>query len=957
MLPDERRAADLKFLSLCESAINIGDVLLSLAVDPALPPNVRLTCGLAVEPMLTTTGWTEGNRFSDKELLSQSLLACVSSGFQNESKALSGTLLRCLAQIITLEYYSERWNALLTTLAADALAVGGSGLELLLMLSTSSRKCPALWLLLAHDVAELWINRLRCDDSGKADALQFISNLLRHRCKPSEEHEYHFAEQCFILQGGMLDYLVTLLESQVSLGSCVTPSMDWPKYFKESSVMLVICSRLAHSPSLASCGLESSIYFLINAKTSYFNPGNPTVAEQVISVVESSLECIQSVLMPFTEHCASRYHELMNAVMPFLIRLPDMGEDSEDELIQLVVEDEAVPLGCGGDDICSLAGAIIELFLEGHPERCGETVQCLLSLISELSSRPSNAAMAMSLLYTGLFHISRVYNAGSKCLASDVNQSQPHFFASLCSILACHLSQEYDTSHLLYSMSQCFRYCSDESLLAEYFSFLSSVRQQMPSTSSQAYGMLLHAVAVVLPDINTSLALQVVDGWWMHCLQAASTAPSPTFYLLSDAINIFVRIHSDLTVAIFESGYLMMILEKYCLYSSTRVLPSRLTTLLELLLDHTTGSLCAAVQPAVEQLSVFCLRGDIQSQLLLRQFTSLSSTIAAKAAQGSTSCCQSCGLKVLREFLPVLAAYGSDRYPFDDSTTRALAVCFGSSVLVAADALKDSLGSIRSATCCLLLSPPTGGGRHAATLVSAICASIALQGIAAPAALDMDITPLLRSALSGDVVEERCGVNYLGLSMLLSAIAVRSPSVFFDVFSLMPSADRKNDGGWRTAIGLWASVALFADDFSWGYILCGWLSIINYMVSLAVQQRAVFYQAHRGMTVYMFPSIFTKTTPRHCSEMSFLDAIIAGLLLSTRQPRGSSVSGFKKDLNPLLSVEQAVLRVSEGRTSVEQLGAAPLLQIGRKESCRVVLEHLSSAGYADAVCRVSQLFA
>eukprot|EP00796_Vickermania_ingenoplastis_P010653 gene10653-7400_t len=949
--PQHRQAADVRFIDLCQNAINVGDVLVSICLDPSIPSTIRLTCALAVEPIVTVWGWSEGNRFSDKDCLSSSLVAYFNSGLPStEPGHLVRAILRFLSKIIVLESNAEKWTGLLQGIATNALISGGFGMELLILLSSEAKTSPELWLFLARNVVEPWLEPLRFPAPFRSSGLEVVLNLLSKRCKPSEESKFKLSDQCFLLQKGMFSYIAEVLERQVQDAQNRTSDpTERLQYFKESGRMLEIAHRLVRSQDAALLVFQMGSFFVANVQPLYLSELGQ-LSPEILKMTESGLECLQDILISYPDGEYPKIVETISAIIPFMIRLQDEGSTVEEAfLADLLMEDETVPLGCGGDDVPSLSGSIVELFLEAHPEFAQQMLASLLPL-SEQVEQQSNKDVSVNFAANALIHVSRVYVASNRSLADDLGP-QNELLQHLFSVLLSKLDDEYLSSLLIFGISQCFLFSTNEGLLAEFLGFLDTVR--VKAMTQCLCGVVMYSIGSVLEHAEQSLARRILrESWWNAAVDGAAASTSQfSLFLHGFLIITIMKLQPDAKI-LFRNNCQMVcsIVENYCGFSLTRALPQQLQDFLNLLLVHPPQTLCSSFGGAIERVTCRCSNFQSpSSSIVLRQMSLFMLDIVIQVVQGKGTLCPQCCLGFVHSVVPLLAAFGSEMGPFDEGTSRSLASCLGAAVVVGGASLDPYAEAILCCTRAVLAGCTSE--RHTSQTISGVCGSLTLQGIMRPVILDADPTPLVRQVFEGDLITGRRGVNYLGAVLFVSVFSIRSPFTLHRAFGSMPSADKRNDAAWQAAWGWCSSLAPFADDITWSYILCSWLRMILYISALPPDQHAIFFAPRPHITLFPFPSIFAQKVPgAPFSNLSFFSAVVAGLLwVKNSFSKCAQVSGIRKELQPLVALDKVLPSLITDGDSLKSMNMELLLTARREEAVEALLEKLCDMGFKSII--------
>lgn len=1044
----DRRQADLEFIELCQTSANIGDVLFHITLNSQLPIGIRLTSALALEPLVSAAGWTVGNKFQDKELLTSLLLKYFlnssNSCFLSDPLNLVSAILRVISKIIVLEFPSPKWEELLSSVIDDSnvLLTGGFRLDLITLLTSECKINTSLWFFLAENFEKKWFQSLlQHSSSFRATGFEVLWNLLKSRPKKQAEIlslSLNSSSQLLLLEPSLLMNCVKeVLEKQLQeMQMRVTEEAERDRYLKELDWLLLIAQDITKTKEQA--------LFLFNILSSlliYFQPVYLSVlscpVEELSRLLQTSLSGVQYILTAFDQLPFERTEETIQAVLMYLIRLPsnylgaseistlenddDFNEEQMSRLKQHVMEEEVIPLGCGGDDVPSLAGCILELFLENNPSQCVPVLSSLFSLFDYVEQHGKGSYAVCSFFSNAVFHIGRVGMMTNCCLARNVLDYSGTFFLQFYTV-----AWGYGSSHplmcstLLYGASQLFFYyretddsdstnvtCSsffregsteERTLnggLKHFLNFLEQVHHtaselhQGSSSHGFLAAMAMYSIAAILQHaVSMPLSLErelVNESWWSGAFENASKATSH-FHLFAycELLNAVIILRPEVKTSLpqFEV-YFCSVIENFYAYSTIRALPLLFCRLLQHLMEHQPGVSCCTVQKGLALLGGRCSSFHTPSSaLILRQLSFLIVDFSTRYAlpqsnaASSTCFCEGCFLHLVTGLIPLLCQFGSTMGPLDESTTRSLSTCFSTSMLAFENVLSGHAELVLQSTCRVLAGSTQE--RHASSTISGVCSSVAIQLLSAVRRRDVKIKLLdyaniaLQNVLATpldevDLIQGRKGVHDMGTLMVLSLALIHHPSAclhlivngfspFLSVQGMereeMPNVEQQErcKRVWQRALGWSCSLAAFADNITWSYILSGWLSLLSSILSLEMkQQETNLFSPLAYCTVYSFPSVFSQKAPQKVwCHQNIGGAIIMGLLLVKRATsKVTRLSGFRNELHHLLLVEDMFSFISSTElTTFESLGLPTFLreQASQSHSGQAVLRKLSELG-------------
>lgn len=1046
VLEETRRQADLEFIHLCQTGVNIGDVLILNALDSQIPIGIRLTSVLAVEPLITMTGWMNGNQFSDKaQLLSRIwkyLLDTGNSSLALDPANLVTAILRVAAKILILEFPAEKWEELLTNMFGDAAVFfsGGYRLDFLVLVTSQCGPNTLLWLYLTEKVQKCWWKSLLDYSSAfRSTGFEVLWNLVKARPKnsalqsssllnSSRPHQLLLLEPSLLMNG----IIEVLRKHQQETEARVVDERERCRYFKEVEWLLLIAQSLAKTEEQAHFLFQFVSFFLIRFQYMYLSE-LPLPSEGLSGGIQTSLSCLQYILITFSEVDFECIGDTIQTVMMYLIRVPsnclsnspsvpfvddeDYTEEEMSRLKQHIMEEEVVPLGCGGDDVPSLAGCILELFLEKNFSQCVPLLSSLFLALEQVSFRGGGPQAVFSFFSKAIFHIGRVGVMDSRCLAHDLTATNSSFFSQLYSMVWSYgSSNPLPCATLVYGASQLFFFygsslttntvdsrnksglCDENDTshgtrepITSFFNFLEQVyhagcAHSKGSTSHEFLaGIAIYSIAAILQHAvrspSSSAHYLVRESWWNVSFENASKASSHIQLFAScELISAIMALRPEMKYFLpqFDDCFLSVI-NNFCDCSTVRAIPALLTEVLKQLLDHQNDGLCSTMRKGFRLLGERCCSFISHSTaLVLRQVSlmivDVTTDVYLRHSQSISrpSYCEGCFFCLVSGFLPLLCQFANTMGPFDEGTTSSFSACFSTSTLAFHAALHPQAEQVLQSTCHILAGSTQE--RHPSSTISGVCSSVAIQllsicrrnefGLGLLGYVGLSLEHVF--SVSSDetyLIEGRKGVNYLGAMMLLSVAFIQHPSACLQYMmknAMAPSVPSEGAGelpqqerccrAWQRALGWSCSLARFADDITWSYILSGWLSLLSCVLSLPPDQReTIFFTPLSYLTVFAFPSAYSKKVPPKVWPLQSVGGALAtGLLLVKHSySRATRLSGFRKELHHLLLIKDVIPCMSSKDTFLfEAFGLASLFpgQVSQSQSAQAVLQKLSEFG-------------
>lgn len=980
----ERARFDEELMELHATAANIGDVLISLGLDRTVPFRIRLSSLLALDPLVNLEDWKKGNRFSDKNAVSCNLVQY----FQNRSiitdePPLQRVLFQVFSKVLCYEFCeASPWQELITEFAKKALSHESLSMELMLALSVVAKSSAPLWLFLAKDILLMFSETIRSSNRLQADALQFVVNLRKNRCPHAEEAKFRLKEQCLLLQEEMSDFAVGILQQKVNDASlfCLDATAERVQYLSECHHALQLCTFFIQNEELALKIFTTAHFFLINIQPYYLSEMVAPTTE-VMKVANSSLSAIQEVLTAFPSLSYPCISETMNAVMWYMVKHCDeCNNDRESNLLaDLMMENEALPLGCGAYDVPSLAGSILELYLEMKPDASGLVLNHIWSLVPEVEQK-TNQETAVLFFATAMYHISRGYLFHTQCAAEDSTVAENFFPAIFSMSLTVRSTNEYLWSMLLKGVSQCFFYCKEPTVAGLAFQGLDALynyQSNFPSgTGEPLIPITMHAIGCLLENIScTSIefARQMVqEHWFFRAVTGVSTASSQiSLFGFGFTLNVILTLQPLAKVMMWEQEALLArVIDNFFLYSTIRPIALLLGSLLQRFLEHSEPSsggadsaACATVLGSIRLIFSRCENFQALSSSLVMRQLSVCFLAVLTALSSVPILCRSCIFAAVKEGMMLLCQFGVEMGPFDEGTSRSFAAFFGTAAVICKDVLEAPFLEIMFQSSSAILFGSVGE-QHSCSTISALGSAQALIVMQQPSLLDSEelLCSVLQKLFMGNVLSHRKGVNYLGAVLFFSAAVIRAPSKASAALLKGDTAGEGNWEGWGAGLGWSCTLAPFAEESTWGFIMAAWLFILQNLVGAGCSPEHLSILGRNRLShirVYKFPSVISKKPSKAVEGgVSAIEAITAGLIMVRNGVRPAPVSGFRKELLGSVEVQEVISRVvAEPPPSTSLISWLPaLLKQPKAEAAHRLLEILNQLGFGEQVMSMEYCF-
>ncbi|KAH8615883.1 hypothetical protein ERJ75_000534000 [Trypanosoma vivax] len=1013
----ERRDADVRFMDMHASAVNIGDALVEVSVSD-MPFGLRLAAALALEPLVTKQKWMEGSSFSDKARTLSMLMTYLRNDTTGCNKGVCASLCLCLCRVISFESPAPHWDVFLEECVFTILSGWESGdvdtvtpatfhYAVVVGLSEVCATNQALWWTMASVVIPRLLAGLEdvgiCTQANKTSqcllCLSIVSNLMQRRPRLSEVSEAQRPTSSFIFTDAFRQFIGNSLRwlTDSVFPTFAAAALD-PALERKCELLLDIA-----------CHLISDIDFAILL----FHCGTEFVARSWAR--GSALECLSGVLHTFPE--VSLQFDAGAVTSTLLKCMAGAAAESENSdrsmdvnreavLLESLQEDCVVPLGCTGGDISSTAGAVLELLIEANPQQLSSIMDSLCQYCSSYNQ------------LTFVFRSSdwRAWSAALRCCCRVCAEKE----VSLCDCLPdaenrllgplAQLIPEvggYVAAELLDLISLCVARTSQWptcdafiALLNDIFnkncacvedvgdghSCLSSNKDGTITVICRNRSEKLFGVATGVD--HESLALLSVTVFALHrllsqcdksVLMNLTTKCDVHSWLLRSlaviahgcSLGVYCGIHAVRTLlskaprtAPLNSQLVVTAVTNACLHCTVPDASTLVTGLLRCLCDHTPGE-CALASQVLVTFTAQCVKTNPYCSILLRSLTDYTlSVVRMSLARSQDSeesyqgACIKCMASQLELCIPVVACFAVDDAPHDESTTRLLSKCFAT--LAASAASGYSIAKLlceRTAYAFIEVFCSSARERHSSRTLSAAAAALCAAAVASPALLDAsDVLEILLPPFVASVQNTSGkGMDYVGCCLLLALFFLRHPQQINSVaasFSAEAMPQLHPQPSWSVALGVWSTVAPFADHFTSLYFIAAWCRLLRCMVLFRNQSGGVtdpFSVCSPLCCVYALPSLHVKSlNGPNLTGCSVALCIAIGLALIVHRGPCAAKSRLMDDdvLRPLYITRQLDAVAGCGAHEVE---TDMLTSLSVVESANWLLQYMVNVGYKEHV--------
>ncbi|RNF04138.1 uncharacterized protein Tco025E_08013 [Trypanosoma conorhini] len=948
----ERKAADLRFIELHASAVNIGDALVEVAVaSNAVSCGVRLAAALTLESLVTERAWCEGIGFSDKERVLTALLACLRDASLAASvtdSRLSALLCSCLCRIICFEYPAARWDTFIDECVSAVVSLGATEQQagrgfiqrtLLLRLAEVCAAKAALWWRLASVV----VRRLLAGAAVPGGAgeprllcLRVVLQLMRRRPRPGETTEAERPKSSFIFSDEFRGVVGRGLEEGAKVFESGVPRTI---LLEECGLLLDVAQHLLGDDALAHTVFRCAVCLLSSCEAAYLADDDDD--RSLASCADKALECLVGVLQMHPEAsllCDSE--KFLSTLFSYMTRAVALEHGEESALLDALQEDCVVPLGCAGGDTAANAGAALELLMEANPHLLGLAVGSLCATVTELEQGTNSAHWRA--WTTALRCLCRVCDEKGLSLADSL----PDAAGRLLSPLALLLRRTVDpleAAEVIELLALCVVRAKQESVCRAFFFILEATFDDVGDTGTREQVLLLAVTVHAVHRFFSTYAPSLLPGsfcdtsaWLRRALAVIARGGPLAVYCGAHAVQTLLRVTPACTLP--SASLVLAALDNACRQCNVPNASSLLAGLVWSLCRHAPGG----CKVAVERLEIFlshCLQNGPRRAELRRSLTDYLWRFLRSYLR-QTECLQ-CVATVLHKCLPVVLQFAVEDAPHDDATTRLVSSC------LAAAATCDHAGvlceNISSVLWELLRSAVQE--RHSSTALTKIAAAMSATALMFPTLLDGDMTAVVSLLFSNVDAAGAKGLNYAGCCLLPALFCVRHPEHLGDMAAAFVAAPRHKHLAWGTMLGLWSSVAPLTDHFTTLYFLAAWCRLLGYAVAARSEGQDALAVVVPHCTVYYLPSMYVKSLPkRRVAGCSVAQCIALGLaLVAQRGQKSAKVKLLEEELLQPLSLNRRFEALA--CCSAAEAGIGALLSMSPAEGAHWLLGVMSAGGY------------
>lgn len=926
----------MMFLHTCATSVNIGDVLIQIAADTTAQMSVRMNAALAVETLFTPSAWGEGKQFSDKAAIVPSILGVLSAP-EALPVALVEPLTLCVAKIIVCEFPSPEWTAYIQNIVMQLLNGSATTFAALRAMAVNASHNYELWHYLAHEVTAVLLQNLPSGVSAtRKRAFEVLLHLMRSRPRPTSSPAASIPPH--LLSDAMTECILSQLQRCVQCAAQEAQSDEAEDFFAECEVLLAISQRLVKNDEAANTIFRSGSFFLVSCQQ--LSVADPSALDSsMIGLIENSLECLLSVLQTFPAISEdNRVDHLLSSLLCFMgYSEESLAIDALEILTGVITDDEVVPLGCASGDVPSLAGSVLELFLEANPQQLTVAV---VALISYMKSMIPNASTISPMQWTSIARamrcVARVCEANYTSVIEMLpTEQRVEMMQCYVDVLAAQRN-ECSLALLLESLSFSCTNTSDVAVCVELERIFENTFNTYGDTSLVSV-VCVHAVGTLVRGrlktvrrewLSRSLAQTVHSSDHMHLLCGASTACA-------------LVMASPLTAEEWStfSNPILAAVGSLCSYCQTRSVGNALLQVLRHFYWHAApGPVCPLAARLADSM-MLSVQTQSSSQALVVRTLAECCLLAARGLLDGKGC-ESCGRHLLSAAMPTIVTYMTAEGPFDEGTSRILS----SSTATSAAALHGGStdGSGFAATATLLVHCMREG--HSCNTVHAVGAALAIHGMLQPSFLDSYPTALVEEMFPAGLLCGRQGVNYIGCCVTLALFVCRQPGW---ILRLVTASEQSitATAAWQRGLGWCFSLAPFADAFALRCFLLSWATVLEDAEQWPVEQRALLRAPLASCTVYLLPSVLVKQLPpaQYVSEVSFARGLVTALhSVATRATKTTKVTFFDQTTVTRLSSEGLLPPVDYVSNLARSILSSDLI-VG----CQLLSAKMSSLGFDD----------
>lgn len=957
----ERKAADLRFITLCTNSINIGDVLFQIAWDVRASTAIRLNAALAMEPLISRAGWVEGAHFSDTSAVKMAMMTAVSAADERLVTKVGEILMRSLALIIVLEFPAPSLSEWLRGCCRQLLHSCPAARQFLKALPLLSHQNYKLWFFLAEDVTRDLLHT-SIDDSAIRDAVMtFFLNLMSKRPRPSVEQEIASSSTCSLLSPSIQQFVLQQVvcrveEAKVSGGADVS--------FSECATVFTVASRLVTDEASAQVVMDHSSYFLVQLRQLYMS--NPS-DKAILTLTESLLECMLSVLQihPGVACQAVQMADVFTCLLAFMVDSVDDRGESEDglatELMDVFLDDEAVPLGCGGGDVVSLAGAVLELFLELHRTQMVEVVGIVNQLMADATSMSPSSLCAVA---KGVRSLARVCEESNCVVVDELPPNLQAEFLGQASSLILSARNGRASSLFVDAFSRCFYSSKTQNLASQLVVLLQQVYMMFQTNrtvnSSCVQSVCLHAAGRLLSEAQCqSWSTTLLSEEWLSlALHVASSGDALGSYCAGYLLCTILYTSPQLCHTLPDRfPVLHSCLQRLCINATRRGTAAQLTQLLKCLLALSPSRReavpqyhhCELTQQSCAVVLAFCVEDSPSRHLVVQSL--LEYLILSAKLTLSGDGCATCTSSLVTRITLCLPVKLLVECVYDEASCR----CLSSSFTLATAASYTTEPSLVQYTYTMLQSvlQKAVPCNYSSQTISFVAAHLGLVALFQPTLLDESAQQLLPFLFGPSMLPQwDRGVNYTGLAFYASLIFLRSPHLLEQSCS---AGGGGSDGAFMRAIaemaGWWCSMAPFLDRLLAPYFLAATHRVLDALRHQPLEQLRAIAVLPPCSRQYVLPTIYVKKeVPKYLAGGHILHHLSVALCdMKHRYARTTKPRAFDALLESFLTVDERRLALLCG-TSTTPFAATGVFTAEEVVHCAdSTLDTIANLGFGDAV--------
>ncbi|KPA84436.1 putative mitochondrial hypothetical protein [Leptomonas pyrrhocoris] len=911
-----RKAADLRFIDICTTAINAGDVLMQIATETTAAPGLRLNAILAAQPLITTEGWNEGGRFSDRGAVTRLLLRWTADPSLCGNAQVSTELLRSQALIASLEFPTEQWQQWIQE-CAYALVAGdlASAAKLHAVVNESYRNY-ALWSFLANDFTGFVMQAQLTALPQRTMVMGTFLELMRKRPRPSAEHEIASTSNCVLLSAEMRHFVMGNLLACVEDTRLAGAAAVAGGFVGYCTIVFAVASRLVVDVESAVNVFRCSSFFLgqlqASAAPAERSDGRNAFTEQL-------MECLLSTLQLFPEVASNdvQAEELLACLMHFMIPAAEVeGADAAQistELLEFFMDDEAVPLGCGSGDVAHLAGAVLELYLEHNVDQRPAAIATLNAILRSTPNIHGALADAVAL---ALRSVSRVYEAAGAVVVDALDTPTQAELLTQVSQLLLRAAGPHAHVMLMDALTHCFYGSHNEDLCCQLVQLLqrlhTAATAAMPSEECAVCvrcTCIYEAGRLVEEARTRPWCKALLSPAWVR-LTVEQLAVGDTFgvFCAASTLCTLLYVTPDCALYLCESGAAWVHgLRQLCRHATLR----GVAVLITLALRHIAGisavatpssaHSCLLVATSCSTVMAFCQLPSPSRHLVLRSVVDF--VVAHMRVYLRGDGCANCAEHLAGLTAPLFTEAFSAELSQDEPSCRSFTAC-ATLLYVAFGAVQPAMATAAPAALLRVLQHAVAQ-TYASQTISCVCGHLALVLVLQPDLVEEVAAHVLRVLFTSnvDLVEGRKGANYSGAAFLLSLFFLRCPQCLLHAAgATRPAPPDDFPLVVQRGFGWWLNMAPFMDVVQLPYFAAACCRIASAVVAAPVGT-GVSTGRLASCRQFILPSVHVKKLPlRPFTNLSVLQHLcVAWVDLERRYSSTSKPQLLDQGLQPYVS--------------------------------------------------------